>query len=227
MAMKDGQGKFSIAVAGGTGAEGSGLALRWARAGYSLIIGSRVAERAVKHAAALRARAPGADLSGAGNLEAAAAADLVVLSVPYGAHRSTLEQLRPALPGKILVDLTVPLKPPAVRRVQLPPGQAAALEAQALLGEEVRVVAAFQNVSAEVLDADDGAVDCDVLVCGNDPAAREVVVQLAEAAGMRGLHAGQLANAVAVESLTPVLLFINRRYGDRHSGIRITGLDGP
>ena len=216
---------FSIAVLGGTGAEGSGLALRWARAGYPLIIGSRVEDRARTHAAALLERAAGADIRGAENRAAAAAADLVVLSVPYGAHRPTLERVRPALEGKILVDLTVPLRPPAVRRVQLPPGQAAALEAQDFLGPEVRVVAAFQNVSAEVLDDEGATVDCDVLVCGNDPAARETVVTLAAAAGMRGLHAGQLANAVAVESLTPVLLFINRRYGGVHSGVRITGLD--
>lgn len=222
--MNNPQQQFSIAVLGGTGAEGSALALRWARAGHVLTIGSRVAERAVSHAATLRAQAPDADISGAENLAAAEAAQLVVLSVPYGAHRPTLERVRPALQGKILVDLTVPLVPPAVRRVQLPPGQAAALEAQVLLGDGVRVVAAFQNVSAEALDAGDGAVDCDVLVCGNDPAARETVVGLAREAGMRGLHAGQLANAVAVESLTPVLLFINRRYGSHHSGIRITGL---
>ncbi len=218
-------GKFSIAVLGGTGAEGSGLALRWARAGYPVIIGSRVEERARTHAAALQARAAQVDIRGADNLAAAASADLVVLSVPYSAHRPTLEQVEPALQGKILVDLTVPLRPPAVRRVQLPPGQAAALEAQELLGENVRVVAAFQNVSAEVLDDDAATVDCDVLICGNDPGARDTVVELAGAAGMRGLHAGQLANAVAVESLTPVLLFINRRYGGVHSGIRIMGLE--
>ncbi len=220
-----GAGKhFSIAVLGGTGAEGSGLALRWARAGHPVTIGSRVAERAVAHAASLQAQAPAAQLSGAENLDAATAAELVVLSVPYSAHRPTLERVAPALQGKILVDLTVPLQPPAVRRVHLPPGQAAALEAQALLGDGVRVVAAFQNVSAEALAGQEGAVDCDVLICGNDPAARELVVGLAAAAGMRGLHAGQLANAVAVEALTPVLLFMNRRYGSQHSGIRITGL---
>ncbi|MCY3720257.1 MAG: NADPH-dependent F420 reductase [Anaerolineaceae bacterium] len=217
--------RCSIAVLGGTGAEGSGLALRWARAGYPVIIGSRVEERARTRAATLQARAAGANIRGAENRAAAEVADLVVLSVPYSAHRPTLERVRPALEGKILVDLTVPLRPPAVRRVQLPPGQAAALEAQEFLGPEVRVVAAFQNVSAEVLDDEGATVDCDVLVCGNDSAARETVVTLATAAGMRGLHAGQLANAVAVESLTPVLLFINRRYGGRHSGVRITGLD--
>ncbi len=215
---------FSIAVLGGTGAEGSGLALRWARAGHPVTIGSRAAERAVAHATALQAQAPTARIYGAENLAAAAAAELIVLSVPYSAHTPTLEHVRPALQGKILVDLTVPLQPPAVRRVHLPPGQAAALEAQALLGDEVRVVAAFQNVSAEALAKDGAAVDCDVLICGNDPAARETVVALAAAAGMRGLHAGQLANAVAVEALTPVLLFLNRRYGSQHSGIRITGL---
>ncbi len=222
--MSDVTGHFSIAVLGGTGAEGSGLALRWARAGHPLVIGSRVAERAVAHAASLQALAPAASIRGAENLAAAGTAQLVVLSVPYSAHRPTLERVRPALQGKILVDLTVPLKPPALRRVQLPPGGAASLEAQALLGDGVRVVAAFQNVSAEAL-ADEATVDCDVLICGDDPAAREVVAGLAAAAGMRGLHAGPLANAIAVESLTPVLLFLNRRYGSRHSGIHITGLD--
>ena len=223
--MNEAQQQFRIAVLGGTGAEGSALALRWARAGHEVTIGSRAAERALTHAAALQARAPQATIGGAENLAAAEAAQLVVLSVPYSAHRPTLERVRPALQGKILVDLTVPLVPPAVRRVQLPPGQAAALEARQLLGDDVRVVAAFQNVSAEALERDDASVDCDVLVCGDDPAARETVVGLAGAAGMRGLHAGRLANAVAVESLTPVLLFINRRYACHHSGIRITGLD--
>lgn len=224
--MKEAEQRFSIAVLGGTGAEGSGLALRWARAGYPVTIGSRVHERAVAHAADLQARAPAAQFAGAENLAAAEAAELVVLSVPYSAHKATLERVSPALQGKILVDLTVPLRPPAVRRVHLPPGQAAALEARALLGEGVRVVAAFHHVSAEALAQDGAAVDCDVLICGDDPAARETVVELAAAAGMRGLHAGRLANAVALEALTPVLLFINRRYGAHHSGIRITGLAG-
>ncbi len=216
---------IKLAVLGGTGQEGSGLALRWAQSGYQVIIGSRSAERAAQHAAELNASLGGEYLSGLQNSEAAAAADIVVLSVPYGAHQATLEGVKDNVQGKILIDLSVALKPPKVRRVQLPPGQSSALEAQALLGESVRVVAAFQNVSAEALGDADHSVKCDVLVCGNDPAARETVVQLAEAAGMRGLHAGPLDNSIAVEALTPVLLFMNKRYGVKASGITITGLD--
>lgn len=214
-----------VAVLGGTGKEGSGLAMRLAHGGYQVIIGSRDAQRAADHAAKMNAELGGEYLKGLENSAAAAEADIVVLSVPYSAHRATLEGVREQVKGKILVDITVPLKPPKVRRVHLPEGQAAALEAQALLGEEVRVVAAFQNVSAENLDDPDAEVDCDVLVCGDSPDAREEVIRLVEAAGMRGIHAGPLDNAIAVEALTPVLLFINHKYGIKSSGIRITGID--
>ena len=200
-----------VAVLGGTGKEGSGLAMRLAHGGYQVIIGSRDAQRAADHAAKMNAELGGEYLKGLENSAAAAEADIVVLSVPYSAHRATLEGVREQVKGKILVDITVPLKPPKVRRVHLPEGQAAALEAQALLGEEVRVVAAFQNVSAENLD--------------DSPDAREEVIRLVEAAGMRGIHAGPLDNAIAVEALTPVLLFINHKYGIKSSGIRITGID--
>ena len=214
-----------VAVLGGTGKEGSGLAMRLAHGGYQVIIGSRDAQRAADHAAKMNAELGGEYLKGLENSAAAAEADIVVLSVPYSAHRATLEGVREQVKGKILVDITVPLKPPKVRRVHLPEGQAAALEVQALLGEEVRVVAAFQNVSAENLDDPDAEVDCDVLVCGDSPDAREEVIRLVEAAGMRGIHAGPLDNAIAVEALTPVLLFINHKYGMKSSGIRITGID--
>lgn len=214
-----------VAVLGGTGKEGSGLAMRWALNGYQVIIGSRDAERAVQRAAEMNKELGGEYLSGMENSKAAAAADLVVLSVPYSAHKTTLEGVKEHLEGKVLIDLTVPLQPPKVRRVHLPEGQSAALEAQALLGENVKVVAAFQNVSAEMFGKPDEPIDCDVLICGNDPDARDHAVKLAEAAGMRGIHAGQLQNAIAVEALTPVLLFINNKYGIKHSGIRITGID--
>lgn len=214
-----------VAVLGGTGKEGAGLAKRWALNGYQVIIGSRDAERASTRAAEMNKQLGGEYLTGLENSKAAAAADLVVLSVPYSAHKKTLEGVKDHLKGKIVIDLTVPLKPPKIRRVHIPDGGSAALEAQALLGEEVKVVAAFQNVSAEMLGEPGTAVDCDVLICGNDPAARDHAVKLAEAAGMRGIHAGQLANAVAVEALTPVLLFINNKYGVKHSGIHITGID--
>lgn len=213
-----------VAVLGGTGKEGSGLAMRWALNGYRVIIGSRDPERAASRAAELNALLGGDYLMGLENAAAAAAADVVVLSVPYSAHRATIESVKQHLNGKILVDLTVPLNPPKVRTVHLPEGKAAALEAQSYVGDGVRVVAAFQNVSAEKLAQPDAPVDCDVLVCGDDEAAKADVIRLAEAAGMRGLDAGPLANAVAVEALTPVLLYINKKYGVKGAGIRITGL---
>ncbi|MBZ0296773.1 MAG: NADPH-dependent F420 reductase [Anaerolineae bacterium] len=217
--------KTTIAVLGGTGKEGSGLAMRWAKADYTVIIGSRDAARATSRAAELNQQLGGDYLQGMDNNAAATAADLVVLSVPYSAHKATLEGVQAELAGKILVDLTVPLQPPKVRTVHLPEGQSAALEAQAFLGDAVKVVAAFQNVSAEKLVDPDYKVDCDVLICGNDADAKAQVIALAEAADMRGIDAGRLPNAIAIESLTPVLLYINKQYNVKGSGIRITGID--
>ncbi|MBC6937799.1 MAG: NADPH-dependent F420 reductase [Chloroflexi bacterium] len=222
--MTDEKTLLTIAVLGGTGKEGSGLAKRWALAGYSVIIGSRDAERARARAGEMNAEIGGDYLSGASNADAAALADVVVLSVPYAAHKDTLQGVKNEVAGKVLVDLTVPLQPPQVRTVHLPEGKAAALEAQALLGDSVRVVAAFQNVSAGELNDPAHIVDCDVLVCGDKAEDKSLVIKLVEAVGMRGIDAGPLANAVAVESLTPVLLYINRAYGIKGAGIRITGL---
>ncbi|MCU0475209.1 MAG: NADPH-dependent F420 reductase [Anaerolineae bacterium] len=216
---------MTVAVLGGTGKEGSGLAVRWALRGYRVLIGSRDAGKAMEKCVELNSALDGDYLSGTDNYSAAAEADIVVLSVPYGAHRSTLESVRDVLRGKVLVDLTVPLAPPDVRRVNVPEGKSAALEAQALLGDAVRVVAAFQNVSAEKIKDPSAEVDCDVLVCGDDAVAKAEVIRLVEAAGMRGLDAGSLANAVAVEALTPVLLYINRAYKVKGAGIRITGIE--
>jgi NADPH-dependent F420 reductase len=215
----------TLAVPGGTGKEGSALAKRWALNGYKVIIGSRSAEKAQAAVVEMNAELGGDYLTGMANEDAVKAADIVVLSVPYDAHKDTLSALKPHLAGKILVDLTVPLKPPAVRTVFIPEGKAAALEAQALLGEDVKVIAAFQNVSAEKLKDPDGFVDCDVLICGDDETAKAEVIELAKASGMRGIDAGKLGNAVAVEALTPVLLYINKKYGVKGSGIRITGIE--
>jgi hypothetical protein len=216
--------KATVAILGGTGAEGSGLALRFAHAGYPVVIGSRDGMRASDAAREIGQKASNATVSGTDNLSAARLGDLVVLTVPYAAQRSTLESVREALTGKILVDVTVPLVPPKVNRVQLPPEQSAAVGAQTLLGDKVRVVSAFQNVSAHQLAHLGHPVDCDVLVCGDDKDAREIVVQLAKDAGMRAWHAGSLANSVASEALTSVLIFLNQRYKSPGSGIRITGL---
>ncbi|MBX3081321.1 MAG: NADPH-dependent F420 reductase [Anaerolineae bacterium] len=210
---------------GGTGKEGSGLAARWARSGYRVIIGSREAAKAEAKVAEMNAELGSAVLVGADNLSAVQQADIVVLTVPYDAHARTLEGLKDALQGKVVVDVTVPLKPPAVRTVNIPPGQSACMEAQALLGSGVKVVAAFQNVSNTHLQDDEEHVDCDVLVCGDDAQAKEDVIQLAVAAGMRGIDAGPLQNAIAIESLTPVILYINRKYKVKGAGIVITGLE--
>lgn len=213
-----------LAVLGGTGAEGFGLAVRWAAAGYDVTLGSRVAERAAEKAGELAAMGTGWRVQGMENLAAAERAEIVALTVPYVAHQPTLAAVRVALQGKILIDVTVPLVPPKVSRVQLPAGKSAGEEAQALLGDGVRVVSAFQNISASHLVDLKHVIDCDVLVCGDDADAREAVVRLAAAAGMVAWHAGPLANAVAVESLTPVLISLNRRYKVPNSGIRITGI---
>jgi len=213
----------TISIVGGTGALGGGLARRWARAGLPVVIGSRSADKAAAAAADISAAFPGASATGLGNLAAARAGDVVVLTVPFAQQRATLESIRPALSGKILVDTTVPLVPPRVARVQLPKEGAAALIAQQIAGENVSVVAAFHNVAADSLHADE-VLDCDVLVAGDRAEARETVVGLARAAGLRAWHAGSLENAAAAEALTSVLIFMNKRYGGVHTGIRITGI---
>lgn len=214
----------TLAVIGGTGAQGSGLALRWAKAGYPIVIGSRNAERAAEAADALKAVLPDASVDAAENLAAAEAGDIVILTVPYAAHADTVERIRSGVADKILVEVTVPLVPPKVSVVQLPPDGAAALATQRLVGDDVKVVAAFQNVSAQHLKDLDHDIDCDVLICGADKDAKQIVAALAGAGGMRAVDAGPLANAAAVEAMTAVLIGINRRYKVPGAGVRITGL---
>jgi NADPH-dependent F420 reductase len=218
-----------LAILGGTGDLGTGLARRWAQAGYQVIIGSRTQEKAEAAVADLRevmAERGVAEVTvqAMENLAAASAADIVTLTVPFSHQTSTLELVKPALQGKILIDVTVPLVPPKVARVQLPEQGSAGQIAQELLGEDVAVVSSFQNVAAAHLQEGRG-VECDVLVCGNKKAAREEVIKLVEAAGMKGFHAGMINNAAAAEALTSVLITINKQYGC-HAGIKISGLDG-
>jgi NADPH-dependent F420 reductase len=217
----------TVAILGGTGAEGGGIALRLAAAGRAVIIGSRDKARAEARAAELTRRAGSGTVTGQDLAGAAAAAEIVILTVPYSAQASTLEQVAAQLEGKILVDATVPLVPPKVSRVQLPAGGSAVAAMQEKLGAGVKVVAAFQNVSAHNLDDLGHEVDCDVLIFGDDNAACETVVGLAEAMGLRGIYGGPLCNAAAAEALTSVLIAINRRYKIAGSGIRITGMDRP
>lgn len=211
-----------IAIIGGTGNEGAGMAKRWARKGHEVVIGSRDALRASARAKELGAEA-GVPIEGAENARAAAGADVVVLAVPYAAHAATLDALATVLVGRVVVDITVPLKPPKVRRVWLPPGRAAALEARARLAG-AKVVAALHHVSAAHLADTAHAVDCDVLVCSDDPDALATVLGLVRDLGLRALDAGPLDNAVALEALTPVLLHLNRRYGGTGAGVRFTGI---
>lgn len=216
---------LTLAILGGTGKEGKGLAYRWAKAGYRVVVGSRTPEKAQASAQELSDLLGGdAIIEGLGNLEAAQQADIVALTVPYAAHRETLEAVKDALQGKILVDVTVPLVPPKVTKVQMPPAGSAAQEAREILGAGVEVVAAFQNISHEHLLHDE-PVECDVLVTGTSKEARAEVLKLVAAAGLTGWDAGPLENSVVVEGLTSVLIGINKQYGGTHAGIRITGVD--
>lgn len=214
---------MKIAIIGGTGKEGRGMGVRWARAGHAVHIGSRDAERARATAEELCTLA-GKPVQGGDNVWAVDQADLAVLSVPYAAHAETLQGLKAALRGKVLIDITVPLRPPNVRRVTLPSGTAAALEAQALLGADTNVVAALHHVSAVHLSDLEHEIDCDVLACSDDAPALQTALALIADLGTRALDAGPLVNAVALESLTPVLLHLNRKYKSPGVGVRFTGL---
>lgn len=197
--------------------------MRWAAAGYPIVLGSRSRERGEAAARAIGAAKGAPPVRGDTNEAAARAAHVVVIAVPYASHDATLDGIRDAVSGKIVVDAVVPLVPPRVARVQLPPQGSAAQIAQARLGAGVRVVSAFHNIAAAKLSAG-GAIDCDVLVCGDDREAREAVIALAEALGTRGIDGGPLANSAAAEALTSVLIGINRRYKIEGAGIRITGI---
>jgi NADPH-dependent F420 reductase len=222
--MNDSSLVLSIAVLGGTGKEGKGLAYRWARAGYQIHIGSRDAVKAQAAAQELTDLLGGqAMIEGMTNSEAARKGNIAVLAVPYAAHKDTLESVKLELKGKILVDVTVPLVPPKVSTVQMPPAGSAAQEAKQILGEDVQVCAAFQNISHEHL-LDSRPDECDVLVTGSSKEARSEVIKLVEAAGLTAWDAGPLENSVVVEGLTSVLIGINRKYGSTHAGIRITGV---
>jgi NADPH-dependent F420 reductase len=218
------QDTHTIGIIGGTGKEGKGLAYLWARAGYSILIGSRQAEKAQAAAAEiLNLLENKGDVKGLTNPEVVAHSDILVLTVPFSAQQDTLLQLKDGLKGKILIDVTVPLVPPRVTRVQMPPAGSATQEAQLIVGPEVEVIAAFQNISYEHLLKKE-MVECDVLVCGGSKNSRAVVLKLVHAAGLTGWDAGPIENAVVVEGLTSILIGINKQYGVPSAGIRITGI---
>ena len=213
---------LTVAVLGGTGKEGKGLAYRWAKAGYKVLIGSRTPAKAITAAGEIIELLEGlGSVVGMSNQEAAQHANIAVLTVPYAAHRATLESVRDALQGKLLIDVTVPVVPPKKSKVQMPPAGSAALEAKEIVGEGVQVVSAFQNVSYEYL-LGESKEESEVLVTGTSKDARKEALKLVEAAGLTGWDAGPIENSVVAEGLASVLIYINRQYGSKHSGIKIT-----
>jgi 8-hydroxy-5-deazaflavin:NADPH oxidoreductase len=218
--------KPTLAIVGGTGAEGTGLGVRWAAAGYPVIIGSRSTEKAMATAAELQPflSQESASLRGDTNLAAVNAAEIVILSVPYSAQESTLQEIAEACQGKTLITVVVPLQRPKVSTVWHPAGGSAAEEAQTQLGPGVRVVAAFHNISSGHLKDLAWEPNCDVLVAGDNKEAKQMTLELAQAAGFFALDAGALVNASVVEGLTAVLVGINIRNKVKDSGIRITGI---
>jgi NADPH-dependent F420 reductase len=210
-----------IAVLGGTGNEGPGLAMRWANAEYDIIIGSRQKEKAERIAAELNQKLGINSIRGMQNADAALTAEISVLTVVASAHQPALESLKDALQGKILVDATARLEFPSLK----PPAPPSAAEiAQEILGPGVRVVAAFQNVPAHALRRLDKPVPSDVLVCANDLEAAQLVMVLAQKGGMGAYYAGKLANAITVEGLTSLLVVMNKHYKIKSASIGITGI---
>jgi 8-hydroxy-5-deazaflavin:NADPH oxidoreductase len=206
-----------IGIIGGTGKLGSALAGRWAKAGLKIAVGSRDQPSAEALAASL-----GGNITGHSNADAAAQADIIVVTVPFSAQKDTLLSISPHVQGKIVLETAVPLVPPKVARVQLPSDGSAAVRAQIILGESVRVISAFHNVAAHKM-ARETDLDCDVLVFGDEKSSRDIGVALAGAAGLRGIHGGGLANSAAAEAMTSVLIFINKFYSVDGAGIAISG----
>ncbi len=214
----------SLAIIGGTGKQGSALAARFARAGVRVLIGSRDAEKARATAAALNARLGTSNVEGYLNREAAARANIVLVSVPYDGMTPILEAIRDAVPGKILINIASSLDPERKSRAKIPAAGSITAQVQQFLGEGVKVVAAFQNIAPEKLETLDDKIDSDVLVCGGDKQARGEVIELIRRAGLDAFDAGVLANAVAVETLTAALIAVNIRYKIKGAGIRLTGV---
>lgn len=217
-----------IGILGGTGPEGSGLAIRWAGAGEHIIIGSRDARRAAESAKQLRERHGAARIEGADNAATVSQSDVVILTVPFSGHAALLKQLTPHWkPGQILIDTTVPLASSVggspTRMLGVWQGSAAQ-QARELVPSDVGVVAAFHNLSAELLGKE-GPVDCDILVCSDDSNAKQVASELvAKIPGARAVNGGKLENARIAESLTALLIGLNVRYKVHTAGIRFTGL---
>ena len=221
---------MTIAIIGGTGPQGQGLALRFARAGIRVALGSRDAVRGAEIAAELNTKLPSgsAEILGLGNDDATQAAEeMVILAVPWSAHNKTLEGLKPHLEGKILVDIVVPLAEGDPKKVDMPPEGSATEAAQALLGPEIPVIGALHNVSAHTLNNLDWDINCDILVCGNQLAARKKVIDLVKALGVEAYNVGDAQSARCVEAITPILIRLNisKAVPFSHAGIRIWAPD--
>ena len=216
----------TIAIIGGTGQEGQGLAYRWVKAGYAVIIGSRKAEKALAAVEELSEKLDEAGkklLSGMENADAVQNAEIAVLTVPFQFHEDILQNLKEVLSGKFLLDVTVPLVPPKVSTVHIPPEGSAAMQAQKILGEDTRVISAFQNISFGNLLSDE-KIECEVLVCGVDKEARLLGLRLVKDAGLKGWNAGPLENSIVAEGFTSILIRINKQAGIHNAGIKITGI---
>lgn len=207
-----------ISLLGGTGDLGTGLASRFIKVGYKVFIGSRTLKKAKKIEKTFRS-----SVEGMLNQEAAYCGDIVFLTVPFVHQRRVVEECKNELKGKLFIDTTVPLHPKKAGTVHLPKEGSAAQISQTILGDEVSVVSAFQNVSAELLKSQE-QIHCDVLVCGNKKDSRQIVIDLIDSIGMKGWHAGMLANSAAIEAITSVLISINKHHSIFHSGIKVTGL---
>jgi NADPH-dependent F420 reductase len=214
----------TLAVIGGTGKEGNAIAYRFAKAGVPVIIGSRDAIRAQKAASDMNARITPPRVDGASNRDAAEKADVVLLSVPYDGMRPILEDLRDAVRGKIVISVVSSLDPERKSRAKPPAAGSVTAEVQQFFGDTAKVVCAFQHVSPEALESLEEKIDTDVIVCGGDKAARETVVGLIRRMGLDAFDGGVMANAVAVEALTAVLITINRTYKVKGAGIRLVGV---
>lgn len=214
-----------ISIIGGTGKEGKGLAYRWAKAGFDVVIGSRQIEKASAAAAEINSLLNNnfPNVKAMDNNSAAKEGDIVVLTIPFEFHVPMLQQIKDKIRGKILIDVTVPLAPPKVTKVQMPPAGSAGLEAKAVVEETTEVVTAFQNISYERLLSNDD-IGCDVLVCGTSKEARRVVIELIKKAGMIAYDAGPIENSVVIEGLTSILIGINKEFGVKTAGVKIVGI---
>jgi hypothetical protein len=211
---------LTIAILGGTGDLGSALAKKWAQKGYRIIIGSRSKEKATSFARSMREELDLETINGFELAEAAKLCDLAVLTVPYSSHETILKIVKEHLQGKILVDTTVPLQK-EVTKVSLPKTGSVAVEAQNILGDDVTVIAALQNIGSHLLNSDD-RIDAEVLISGNNEAALNLVTELVGELGLRSWHVGPLENSAAAEALTSILISINKKYKRKSSGIKIT-----